>query len=162
MVLLVLAGAPTLAQRPRLAPRIKATEIVGPKYSVPETKVYLTDEATGMPYADMDVVVKYYWTWKVLKRTSATDQMGNIREVGFSAHADKNGVVIIPSRTITPKRPPAPRGSEFSLPEFMSMTIDVYDSTHNCRLMIYDPHVDLSDGPGEVRRTVMLYPRPKN
>lgn len=148
------------AQQPETAQEINADTIIGPQYLVPEIKVYLTDEETGGPLANHDVVVKYYWTWDVLKRTQATDRMSTILDIRFPARSDQNGIIVIPSRIITPTRPIAPKGSEFSQPRFMSMGIDVDDEKHSSGLAIYDAEVDLSDGTNEVRRTVMLYPRP--
>jgi hypothetical protein len=167
MLLLCYLGG--IAQRTENTQEIQGDDIVGPQYRVPEMKVYLTDEGTGGPYANRDVVVMYYWKWEVLIRTPVTDRMSNIAELRVTAHTDKEGVVIIPSRIITPKRPPAPEGAEFSQPEFMYLGLDVNDEKHSSGISIYDPGEELSCEPddddpcevfGEVHRTVMLYPRP--
>jgi len=138
-----------------------ATLVYGRPFTVPEVRVYLTDEETGGPFAEKDVAAKYCWGWDVLKRTPESDRIANTQCISVKRRTDAAGVVSLPTLLISPSRPIAPPGSEFSQPRFKYAGLTVHDDKHDTYMSVFDAEVNLLDEKGEVRRTVMLYPRPK-
>jgi hypothetical protein len=136
-------------------------KVYGKPYDVPEIRVFLTDEGTGGPYADRSVVIRYYWKWDVIKSSPETERMSNILHIDVPGRTDPAGLAIVPGGLIVPYRAPSPAGSELSEPRFYSVGIIAKDEKHHSGLAIYDATTELHDGRGEVRRTVMLYPRPR-
>lgn len=136
-------------------------KVYGRSYKIPQVRVYLTDEETGGPFAEKDVAAKYCWGWDVIRSTPETDRMTNIECSTVKLRTDATGVVDLPSLLMSPWRPIAPPGSEFSEPRFKYAGMVVIDAKHNTYMSVFDAEVNLLDDKGEVRRTVMLYPRPK-
>ena len=131
----------------------------GKPYKTRDIRVFLTDEETGLPYANKEVRIKYYWKWDVIKPTSQTDNMSNIRYFEVKATSNEKGFVLVPGYTIYPTRPDLP-GAEVSEPYFYSIGMDAIDEKHSTGMAIFAIGYDLSDKNDEVHRVVMLYPRP--
>lgn len=134
--------------------------VYGRSYKIPQVRVYLTDEETGRPFAEKDVTAKYCWGWDVIKSTPETDRMPSTECSTVKLRTDAAGVVDLPSLLMSPWRPIAPAGSELSEPRFKYAGLTVNDAKHNTYMSVFDAEVNLLDEKGEVRRTVMLYPRP--
>lgn len=158
--LVLAAKSNGLGQRTAAATVLPAEKVYGPDYAVPEVKVYLIDEETGGPFAEREVTIKYYWGWDVIKRTDETDRVPSLVHMTIKRRTDVTGVVLMPTLLITPSRPRAPAGAEYSLPRFRFAGIGVNDAKHSTHMSVYDAEVNLLDDKGEVHRTVMLYPRP--
>lgn len=162
VILFILGVGPAargqIAEKPTSDPE---TKVYGKPYVVPEIRVFLTDEETGGPYADKTVLIRYYWRWDVIKPSPETESMSNIMHLDLPARTDHAGVVMVPGGLIVPYREPAPAGSELSEPRFYSVGIIAKDEKHHTGIAIYDATVELRAEPGEIRRIVMLYPRPK-
>ena len=139
----------------------KDGKIYGRSYAIPQVRVYLTDEETGGPFAEKDVAAKYCWGWEVIKSTPKTDRMPSTECSTVKLRTDAAGVVELPSLLMSPWRPIAPAGSQLSEPRFKYAGMVVIDAKHNTYMSVFDAEVNLLDKKGEVRRTVMLYPRPK-
>lgn len=140
----------------------KDDQVFGRPHRVPSVKVYLTDEESGGPFAERDIKFKYCWGWEVLKRTPETDRMPSTVCEEVKGRTEKDGTTVLPSLLMTPVRPVAPAGAEFSEPRFKYAGIVVRDEKHDTYLSVYDASVNLLDKNGEVSRIVRLYPRPKN
>ncbi|MDQ3818162.1 MAG: hypothetical protein M3362_10770, partial [Acidobacteriota bacterium] len=117
-------------------------QVTGQPYDVPEIKLYLTDEETDRPFANRKVYVEYFWGWKVLKHTPEADRMERLKKITVETRTDEEGVVLIPAKTVTPARPQAPEGAEFSEPTFQFVEVEVQDSEHNCGLFIDAEDID--------------------
>ena len=150
------AQVATLAQRAD-----KNAKVYGRAYTIPQVRVYLTDEETGGPFAEKDVAAKYCWGWDVIRSTPETDRMPSTECSTVKLRTDAAGIVDLPSLLVSPWRPAAPPGSELSEPRFKYAGMVVIDAKHNTYMSVFDAEVNLLDEKGEVRRTVMLYPRPK-
>jgi len=148
------------AQRVQSPDPPKDDKVFGKAYSVPEVKVYLTDEETGGPFAEREVTIKYYWGWDIIKRTAETDRIPSTLSLAIKRRTDVKGVVFLPTLLITPSGPPPPAGAEYSTPRFKYAGISVNDAKHSTYMSVFDAEVNLLDAKGEVHRTVMLYPRP--
>src|SRR5215831_10485809 len=139
-----------------------ALQVPGPPYDVPEMKVYLTDEDTKEPFANKEVMVEYFWGWKILKHTPEADRMEILKDIIIKARTDGDGLVIIPARLIMPSRPQAPEGAEFSEPTFQFVEIEVQDTRHNCGLVFDKKDIDKYRGGAflDFRRVVPIWRRP--
>ena len=137
----------------------EARPISGTPYKTGRIRVYLTDEETGGPYANKEVRIRFYWKWDVKKPTPQTENMSNIRYFEVKATSNEKGFVLVPAMTTYPVRPELP-GAEVSAPYFYSIGMIAHDEKHSTGMSIFQPGYDLTDGNGDVRRTVMLYPRP--
>lgn len=140
--------------------RDEARPVLGTPYKTGPIRVILTDEETGGPYANKDVRIRFYWQWDVTKHTGQTERMSTIRYFEVRATSDEKGFVRVPAMITYPARPELP-GAEASLPYFMSIGMTANDEKHSTGMAIFSPGFDLTDGDGIVRRTVKLYPRPK-
>ena len=136
-------------------------KVYGRAHTIPQVRVYLTDEETGGPFAEKDVTAKYCWGWEVMRSTPETDRMPSTECSTVKLRTDAAGIVDLPSLLMSPWRPAAPPGSELSEPRFKYAGMVVIDAKHNTYMSVFDAEVNLLDEKGEVRRTVMLYPRPK-
>lgn len=137
-------------------PRQAKDLVYGRPYKVPAVKVYLTDQETGEPFAERDIKFRYCWGWEVVKENPETERMARTLCKDASGRTDKEGTTVLPEMSITPSRPIAPPGAEFSEPRFMYAGILVRDEKHDAYLSVYDAKVNLLDAKGEVRRAVPL------
>jgi hypothetical protein len=136
--------------------------VFGPSYAVPETHLYLTDEETGEPIADVDVLVEYSWGWTVI-RGDGVHEVGStvLEKTATQVRATSEGLVVIPKREVTPSRPVAPDGVEYSAPEFRFVEVEVVDARHNSGLFFDAKEIE-QGGAGDlsfIYRTVGVYRR---
>jgi hypothetical protein len=134
--------------------------VEGQSYEVPDIRVQLTDEETGLPLKDLDVLIEYCWRWHIIKPTPETARLGTIRKITVKGRTDARGMVLVPRRIIVPTRPVPPPGARFSDPSFWLIEIVVHDQSHFAGLFINVDEIDkFPEGKiSDVQRSVPRWP----